>query len=198
MTSVAAAKKDARARIRAARDARSAQERATAALRIERAARALLPHQPSLVSAYQSLDSEPGTRALISTILVAGHRLLLPRITSRGLLWVQVDDSTEFAQGPLGISEPTGPPLPEHPSPLRTAAVLFMPGLSVDRHGRRLGQGGGYYDRSLNAVPTHKEGGPLRVAILFDDEYVDEVPAEDHDCRVDLVVTPNRTITITP
>jgi 5-formyltetrahydrofolate cyclo-ligase len=198
MTSIAAAKKDVRARVRSARDARSAHERAAAALRLERAAAALLPQQPALVSAYQSLESEPGTRALISTILARGHRLVLPRITNRGLLWVEVDDGSEFARGPLGISEPTGPSLPEYPSPLREAAVLFMPGLSVDRHGRRLGQGGGYYDRSLSAVPAHKDGGPQRVALLFDDEYVDEVPAEEHDCRVDLVVTPARTITIAP
>jgi len=107
-----------------------------------------------------------------------------------------VDGASEYARGPLGIAEPTGPSLPSHPSPLTRAAVLFMPGLSVDRQGRRLGQGGGYYDRALADVPPHSAGGPLRVALIFDDEFVDEVPVEDHDCTVDVVVTPERTITI--
>jgi len=196
MTSLSASKKDVRARVRAAREARAPQERTAAAQRIARSATALLPTDPSLIGAYQSMAAEPGTRDLITVIVERGHRLVVPRITGSGLVWVEIDATTEYARGPLGIAEPTGPSLPSYPSPLSDAAVLFMPGLSVDRRGHRLGQGGGYYDRALVDVAPHAQGGPLRVTLLFDDEFVEEVPAEAHDCTIDVIVTPERTITI--
>ena len=187
-------KADERARIRHVRSLRSQEQRTAAAQRIAARALTLLPRPPATVTAYQSLPSEPGTTPLISGVLAAGYRLLLPRIAGKDLAWVEVTDATSFVRGPLGIFEPTGPALPREPSPLFLADVLVMPGLSVDRTGRRLGQGGGYYDRALSIVPTHATGGPLRVAVLFDEELVAEVPSEPHDCAVDVLVTPERTV----
>jgi 5-formyltetrahydrofolate cyclo-ligase len=183
-----------RARIRHLRSLRTDEQRALAADRIASRVMTLLPGPPATVTAYQSLPSEPGTSLLIAGVLAAGHRLLLPRIAGPDLTWAEVDELTTFARGPLGISEPTGPALPSEPSPLLAAAVLVMPGLSVDRNGRRLGQGGGYYDRALSTVPPLSRGGPLRITVLFDDEFVDEVPSEPHDCAVDILVTPERTV----
>jgi 5-formyltetrahydrofolate cyclo-ligase len=40
----------------------------------------------------------------------------------------------------------------------------------------------------------HADGGPLRVVVLFDDEVVDQVPSEPHDCRVDVALTPSGVI----
>jgi 5-formyltetrahydrofolate cyclo-ligase len=62
-----------------------------------------------------------------------------------------------------------------------------MPALSVDRAGVRLGRGGGYYDRAL----LHARPDAVLVALVFDDEFVDELPAEPHDRRVTAVVTPS-------
>ena len=56
------------------------------------------------------------------------------------------------------------------------------------RPGRRpAGRGGGYYDRAL----AHARAGATVVALVFDDEFVDDLPAEPHDRRVDAVVTPS-------
>ena len=56
----------------------------------------------------------------------------------------------------------------------------------MDRSGARLGRGGGYYDRALPYVRP----GALMVAVVFDDEFVDELPVEPHDRPVTAVVTP--------
>ena len=64
--------------------------------------------------------------------------------------------------------------------------ALLVPALAVDRAGRRLGQGGGWYDRML---PLRGEG-VLAFALLHPDELVEgPLPTEDHDERVDAVVT---------
>ena len=114
----------------------------------------------------------------------------MPRITGRDLQWVALRPDTDLVAGPLGIREPVGPALGA--DELAGLDLMLVPGLAVDRSGRRLGQGGGYYDRVLASVPAHADGGPMLVAVLFDDEVLDEVPYEAHDCRVDAVVTPER------
>ena len=50
----------------------------------------------------------------------------------------------------------------------------------------------GNYDRALASVARHSAGGPLIVAVVFDDEVLDRVPAEPHDWHVDAVVTPTQ------
>jgi 5-formyltetrahydrofolate cyclo-ligase len=112
----------------------------------------------------------------------------VPRITGPDLQWIALQSDTHLAAGPLGIREPVGPAL--DPDELAGLDLMLVPGLAVDRSGRRLGQGGGYYDRVLAAVPSHDHGGPMLVAVLYDDEVLDEVPYEAHDCKVDAVVTP--------
>ena len=67
------------------------------------------------------------------------------------------------------------------PTALADATVVFVPALAVDRAGVRLGRGAGFYDRSLPlAAPAAR-----LVAVVRDDELVDEVPAEPHDVRDD-------------
>jgi 5-formyltetrahydrofolate cyclo-ligase len=61
---------------------------------------------------------------------------------------------------------------------------VLVPALAVDRHGNRLGRGGGSYDRALARATG------LTVAVLYDGELVDLLPVEPHDVPVNAVVTP--------
>ncbi|WP_342770094.1 5-formyltetrahydrofolate cyclo-ligase [Xylanimonas allomyrinae] len=84
--------------------------------------------------------------------------------------------------------EPGGPALGA--SAIATADVVVAPALAVDTRGRRLGQGGGWYDRVLRLVPE----GVSVVAMVFADEVYDAeerpLPTEPHDVRVHAVATP--------
>ncbi|MFD0819548.1 5-formyltetrahydrofolate cyclo-ligase, partial [Micromonospora zhanjiangensis] len=68
-----------------------------------------------------------------------------------------------------------------------TAELIVVPALAVDRTGVRLGRGGGSYDRALARC------GPaaLTVALVYDEELIEHVPAQPHDRRVRAVVTPS-------
>ena len=74
------------------------------------------------------------------------------------------------------------------------ADVVLAPALAVDAAGNRLGRGGGSYDRALARV------GPLipLIALLYDDELLDRVPAAPHDTPVRAVVRPGPGITWLP
>jgi len=188
-------KAEVRARVRAQRAAREPDARDGAAEALAALALAVLPAEPEEVGCFLSLPTEPGTDPLIARLRAAGHRVRVPRIRGRELDWVALLDESRLASGPLGIREPDGEAL--DPGTLRSLAVMFVPAIAVDRAGRRLGQGGGYFDRVLAGVPSHAEGGPLLVAVLFDEEILDEVPVEPHDCRVDAAVTPGGLVRFT-
>ncbi len=67
--------------------------------------------------------------------------------------------------------------------------VILVPGVVFDRYGYRIGYGGGYYDRY---VLNYKKGKLL--SMLFDEQIIDRVPTEEHDCPVDIIVTPSKRI----
>lgn len=63
--------------------------------------------------------------------------------------------------------------------------VILVPGLGFDRSGRRLGRGGGHYDRLLAMLPPTTP----RIGVCFACQVVDSIPDEPHDARVDMVVS---------
>ena len=95
--------------------------------------------------------------------------------------WAAYDGT--LAPGPLGVLEPAGPRL--GPNAVAACDLVLVPALLVDRAGRRLGRGGGCYDRALARATG------LTVALLHDGEWVEHVPTEPHDIPVQAVVTPS-------
>jgi 5-formyltetrahydrofolate cyclo-ligase len=66
--------------------------------------------------------------------------------------------------------------------------LIVVPALAYDLRGRRLGRGGGYYDRFL---PRLRRNATL-VGLAFDEQIIDEVPVNDADVAVDIVITDRR------
>jgi len=179
----AATKPELRAAVLAARRSMPAATRDKADMELCGALAALVSaRRPGLVAGYAAVPGEPGGPGLPAA-LAAVAPLLLPVVRPDRLLdWAVYDGG--LAPGRYGLPEPTGPRL--GPDALRDAELIVAPALAVDRHGVRLGRGGGYYDRALAwAAP----GVPV-VVPLYDGEVVAHLPAEAHDRRVHVVVTP--------
>src|SRR5205807_4687824 len=94
--------------------------------------------------------------------------------------------------GSRGLLEPGE--APRGTGAVARADVVLVPALAVDHAGNRLGRGGGSFDRALARV------GPLIpvVALLYDDELMETVPAEPHDKQVGAVARPRHGITWLP
>ena len=108
-------------------------------------------------------------------------RVLLPvLLEDADLDWAEYP--APLAPARFGLLEPAGPRL--GPDAVSTAELVLAPALAVDRAGRRLGQGGGSYDRALIRARA-----PV-VAVLYDEEVLDAVPVEPHDRLVGGVLTP--------
>jgi 5-formyltetrahydrofolate cyclo-ligase len=168
----------------ARRRARSDRERAAAAAAV---ATALLRGLAGVraFAAYVPEEIEPGHGRLPAAYTQLGARVLLPVVPPAGAELRWAVDTGRLAPGRFGLLEPVGPRL--GPTAIGTADVVVVPALAVARDGVRLGRGGGYYDRAL----AHARTGAVVVAVVFDEEFVDELPAESHDRRVQAVVTPS-------
>jgi 5-formyltetrahydrofolate cyclo-ligase len=173
-----------RRRLLERRRARTAQERHAAAVAVADTLVHALAGVRTL-AAFVPDPVEPGHGRLPGALARLGARVLLPVIppASRELDWAV--DSSRLVPGRFGLLEPVGPRL--GPDALGTADVIVVPALAVDRSGIRLGRGGGYYDTSL----VHARPDAVLVALLFDGERVDDLPAEAHDRPVTAVVTPS-------
>jgi 5-formyltetrahydrofolate cyclo-ligase len=123
------------------------------------------------VAAYRPMRTEPGSVELLDALATSASDVIVP------LLRDDLDlDWTPWPDGdPLGMDA------------VALADVVLVPALAVDRHGVRLGRGGGSYDRALRRV---RDGVPI-VALLYDSELADELPADPWDTGVTAVITPS-------
>ena len=180
---VTVAKRSLRARLLAVRAGMSPADRAGAAAAVcERLLELPEVAAARVVAAYVGVGTELPTKPLLDTLTARGVRVLLPVLLPGGALAWGAYDGTLVA-GRHGLLEP-----PTRDAGLAEADAVVVPGVAYDRSGRRLGRGGGSYDRALATV-----GVPV-VGIALDGEVVDEVPVAGHDRRVDVVVTPTRVL----
>jgi len=143
------------------------------------------------VLAFMSIGSEFDTSALVAHVLSSGRSLVLPRVdrAAKRLRLHRVRDlGHDLAPGTWGIREP----IEGQCAALDIAEVDFVvvPGVAFDSACRRLGYGGGFYDRLLEP----RSGAACRAAAAYAMQLVEAVPVEAHDRTVDVVVTESDTI----
>ena len=142
------------------------------------------------IAAYYSVGTEPDTRGLIFALWKRGSYVVLPVLLPDGDLdWASYEGPESLAPGPRGVPQPVEPV--RGTGTVARADVVLVPALAVDVRGRRLGRGGGSYDRALARV------GPQvpTIALLYDSELLPSVPAEEHDQAVRAVARPEQGIT---
>ncbi|MGI8615920.1 MAG: 5-formyltetrahydrofolate cyclo-ligase [Actinomycetota bacterium] len=136
---------------------------------------------------FSHFGSEVPTHSLIRRLHERGVGVALPRIEGAHLVPVSYAPGDPTSTTSFGAQEPVdGTPL--DPASIDVVAV---PGVAFDRGGRRVGYGGGYYDRFLRDLPA------FTVALAFGLQVVEEpLPAGRFDLPVQAVVTEEETIRV--
>lgn len=189
---LAAAKQVLRAAVLLRRSSRPAAERAADDAARQSVLTAILGARlPDTVAAYLSQGSEPDTLRLVAWLAAQDVRVLLPVLTDGDghvltePAWAPYEGPDALRPGRAAILEPTGIRLPARQLP--EAEVVVCPGLAANRHGDRLGRGGGWYDRALAHA---SQSAPVWV-LLNRDEVLGAIPTQPWDRRVDGLVTPD-------
>ncbi|MFG6443882.1 5-formyltetrahydrofolate cyclo-ligase [Microbacterium sp. P07] len=187
------AKRALRADLRERRQNLSEAARAEAALGVQAQLDALVARAGAAsLSCFLSTTTEPGTREFVEGAVSRGVRVLLPISRDDGLLdWVVASPGGDIAEGLFGLPEPVGEVL--GPIAVNDVDLLVIPAAAVDRSGMRLGWGRGFFDKTIGSM----ERCPPVYAVIFDSEFIDDVPRDVHDQPVSGIVTPTQTITFT-
>ncbi len=136
------------------------------------------PPPGAIIAGYWPIGSEIDIRPLLVALAARGHALCLPETPPRGQplsfrLW---QPEARLVPGRFATQHPTGPVL--------TPDYVLLPLLAFDAQGRRLGYGGGYYDRTLAALPN-----AFRLGCAFAAQEIPAVPADAHDLKLQAVAT---------
>jgi 5-formyltetrahydrofolate cyclo-ligase len=139
------------------------------------------------IHCYLPIRSEVDTRPIVAAAFAAGKRVAIPVTVGSGPLqhsWIDTSDPASFGAGALGTPRPNTlrPAVPGEWS------LTIVPLLAFDRERYRLGYGKGLYDQLLAMI------GGVAVGVAFAAQEVDALPREDHDQRLDFIVTEHEII----
>ncbi len=141
-----------------------------------------------VVLAYGATPEEIDPLPAVESLRACGATIAYPRIESPGELTLHlVDEESELVAGPFGLRQPTPGATIVDPSDVD---AVIVPGVAFDEACRRLGYGGGYYDRLL---PRLRSDCAL-IGVAYDEQVLETIPAEEHDVRLHAVVTPTRVL----
>jgi 5-formyltetrahydrofolate cyclo-ligase len=147
--------------------------------------------RPGVVAAgYWPIATEIDIRPLMARLGDRGVILALPVLVEEGgtLAFRRWQPTDELEEGPHGTMHPFAS------QPVLRPQVVFVPLLAFDAAGNRLGQGGGYYDRTLAAL---RRSGPVTaVGVGYAIQRRDRVPADDGDARLDWILTEDALVAV--
>jgi 5-formyltetrahydrofolate cyclo-ligase len=144
-------------------------------------------HAAQTVMFYVDVRDEVRTRQALPGALQSGKRIVVPYCLDGELELFHLEDMDELELGMYRILEPKAELRSVTSKHLKPADLdlVMVPGVAFDRQGGRTGHGKGYYDKLLQHA---RLDAPL-VALSFECQLFDEIPAEEHDIFMDKVVT---------
>lgn len=131
---------------------------------------------------YYSLPDELTTEATLNRWQGAGRQVYLPRVNGE-LLDIMPYVPDNMAKGAFGIKEPSGGIVADS----GCIDMVIVPGVAFDCECNRLGRGRGYYDRLLSGMRADV----VTIGVGYDFQLIDHVPVDEHDIKLDYVVTPS-------
>jgi 5-formyltetrahydrofolate cyclo-ligase len=136
-----------------------------------------------IVAGYLAMESEIDPAPLLQRLAAAGARIVLPAVTALDapLIFREAGDREDLVTDLIGL------PAPAPSAPALQPTLVIAPLLGFDRMGGRLGQGGGFYDRTLRDL---RRRGPVTVVgLAFAGQEIDRAPMGPGDERLDAVLT---------
>jgi 5-formyltetrahydrofolate cyclo-ligase len=139
------------------------------------------------IALYAPIQYEVDTAQIFYAAQSAGKVVLYPVVCDTGLRFVKASDLTQLNTGSFGIPEPCSH---ADDQTLEGVDLIIVPGVAFDLQGHRIGFGKGYYDRCLSVLSRMG----VVVGLCHDFQLLDRIPVEEHDIRMQYIITENRLI----
>lgn len=136
----------------------------------------------SPLAVYLASQDEINIDPYIEYMLRAGVEVVAPRWNGETYELARLKGLNEknMRRGPMGIREPVDADIVEP----KEVSAWIIPGLAFTRGGKRLGYGGGWYDRLLASAPKDA----VKIGVAYSFQIVDDLPGEPHDVPLTDVV----------
>src|SRR5574344_688988 len=131
----------------------------------------------SSIFVYVSKNKEVDTRDFIEKALADGKKIYVPKIKSREIIAVKLNDISELEVGRFDI------PTSMSEDSITNPDLTICPGLSFDDDKNRLGFGGGYYDRFL------AKNQDIKIGLMISEFASSKIPTDSWDIKMDYVIT---------
>lgn len=135
------------------------------------------------VSGYMAMYSEIDPEALLRGLSANNHKICLPVVerANTPLVFRTWNPGDALIAGVWDI------PVPEASAKSVVPDIMLVPLLAFDSQGYRLGYGGGFYDRTIEAI--RQAGSVTTIGLAYAGQQVDEVPVDQHDQKLDWILT---------
>jgi 5-formyltetrahydrofolate cyclo-ligase len=148
--------------------------------------------QARCIALYAPAHNETDTAGILAEAFTSGKRVLYPAVCGDRMVLRQVEGLECLSEGCFGILEPCSTGC-DHQAD--EPDLIVVPGVVFDLSGHRIGYGKGFYDKFLQ----HPGRKAHLVGLCHDFQLIDgAIPAEGHDIRMELVVTDQRVVRVTP
>jgi 5-formyltetrahydrofolate cyclo-ligase len=137
-----------------------------------------------VIAVYKASGNEIDPRPLAENMIKLGWRVALPACEALDapVTFRLFKPGDRLAPDAMDIAAPLAS------SPEAAPDIVVTPLLAFDRHGHRLGQGGGYYDRTIEQLRSRPKT-PVIVGLAFSGQEVERVPTDEHDQMLDAILT---------
>ncbi|MBT3292816.1 5-formyltetrahydrofolate cyclo-ligase [Candidatus Peregrinibacteria bacterium] len=146
-----------------------------------------------IVCAYVALETEADLTTVIDVLKKRGVKVFLPcsNDSGNGMTFREFDNWEELKSGKFGTKEPKedSPTLKQG-----EADIVLIPGRAFDINGDRVGRGGGSYDTWIESERSLDESNSEYWGVALTDQVVEYIPVEDHDQKMDAVITPDEIV----
>lgn len=145
--------------------------------------------EAEVIYAYVDCKHEVETSDIIRAAWADGKRVAVPKVLGQDMKFFYITSlENDLEEGYFGIREPFEKHAADETDD-EEKALMLMPGVAFDEERHRIGYGGGFYDRFLEAHPRLS-----RVALAFEFQVKKEVPYEAFDICPEKIVTEKRVI----
>ncbi|MCR6514760.1 5-formyltetrahydrofolate cyclo-ligase [Clostridium sp. LY3-2] len=138
---------------------------------------------------YIGFGSEINTKSLIEIMLREGKEVFVPKVLEEEMIALKITSLNNLIESKFKILEPIGE---KSDIDGEEFDLIIMPGVAFDRSGNRIGYGKGYYDKYLKDIKSDIK----KIALAYELQLIEEIETEEHDLKVDSIITENEIIDI--